>query len=66
MGHRSFLGTCAAADGLPRCQKRRASSKAGAKQNFEFQNDSRIRRRKEEPKKNPFKGYQQRKEWASP
>ena len=50
VGHRSYLGNCDAAGSLSRCQMCGASSKAGAKQIFEFQNDLRVRGRKEEPK----------------
>ena len=50
VGHRSYLGNCDAAGSLSRCQMRGASSKAGPKQIFEFQNDLRIRGSKEEPK----------------
>ena len=49
--HLSYLETCAAEDDMSRCQKRGVSSKAGAKQSFEIQNNLRFRGRKEEPKK---------------
>ena len=51
VGHLSLLETCAAKDGLSRCQKRGVSSKARDKQSFEIQNNLRFRVRKEEPKK---------------
>ena len=50
VGHRSYMGNCDATGSLSWCQMRGASSKAGAKQIFEFQNDLRVRGRKEEPK----------------
>ena len=56
MGHRSYLGNCDAAGSLSRCQMRGASSKAGAKQNFEFQNDLRVSP-KGGAQKYPFKGH---------
>ena len=50
VGHRSYLGNCEAAGRLSRGQMCGASSKAGAKKIFEFQNILGIRGRKEEPK----------------
>ena len=55
VGHLSYLETCAAKDGLSRCQKRGVSSKAGAKRRFEIQNNLRFRGRKEEPKRNQLR-----------
>ena len=50
MRHRSYLGNCDGVGSLSCCQMCGVSSKAGAKQIFEFQNDLRIRGSKEEPK----------------